>query len=72
MLRKTDEAYLRMLEEQKELKERIDKLELFVKKARRSEVESVTLDEIHLLEEQLAPMREYYTILSIRIGRVKE
>ena len=72
MLRTTDEAYKRMLEEQKELKERIEKLDLFVKKARRSEVENITLDEIHLLEEQLAPMREYYAILSIRIDRVKE
>ena len=72
MLRKTDEAYLHMVVERNELKERIEKLELFVKKARRSEVENVTLDEIHLLEEQLAPMREYYTILSIRIERVKE
>ena len=72
MLRTTDEAYKRMLVEQNELKEKIDKLDTFIKKARLSHVENITLDEIHLLEEQLAPMREYYTILSIRIDRVKE
>ena len=72
MLRKTDEEFKRMLAERDELKERIEKLDKFAIECRHSGHENVTLDEIHLMEEQLAPMREYLGILEIRIYRVKE
>lgn len=72
MLRKNDEEYKRMIEERNELQERINKLDKFVVECRHHGHENVTLDEIHLMEQQLAPMREYLGILEIRIFRVKE
>lgn len=71
MLRTSDEAFKRMLVEQEELENRIDKLEEFVKKCRQNKVENVTLDGIHFLEEQLKYMRGYNAVLQCRIGRVE-
>lgn len=71
MLRKTDEAYLRMLEEKANLEKRVETLDNFIKDARESKIDDITLSEIHLLEEQLHYMRGYLRILSTRIFTVK-
>ena len=71
MLRTTDEAFKRMLVEQEELENKIDKLEEFIKKCRQNKVQNVTLEEIHLLEEQSTYMRGYNAVLQCRIGRAE-
>lgn len=71
MLRTSDEAFKRMLVEQDELENRIEKLEEFVKKCRQNKVQNVTLDDIHFLEEQLKYMRGYNAVLQCRIGRAE-
>lgn len=70
MLRKSDEVFKRMVEEERELYNRVNKLDAFVKKCRLHEVPNISLDEIHLLEEQLKYMRKYLFTLRIRIDRV--
>ncbi len=72
MLRTSDEAFKRMVAEQEELENRIDKLEEFVKKCRQNKVQNVTLDDIHLLEEQLKYMQAYNGVLKCRIGRAEK
>lgn len=72
MMRTTDEAFKRMLVEQEELQNRIDKLETFIKKCRQNKVQNVTLDEIHLMEEQLKYMTAYNGVLKCRIGKVEQ
>ena len=72
MLRTTDEAFKRMLVEQEELQNRINKLEEFIKKCRQNKVQNITLDDIHLLEEQLKYMTAYHGVLKCRIGRVEK
>lgn len=71
MLRTSDEAFKRLVIEQEELQNRIDKLEVFIKKCRQNKVQNVTLDEIHLMEEQLKYMSAYNGVLQCRIGRVE-
>ena len=71
MLRTSDETFKRMVAEQEELENRIDKLEDFIKKCRQNKVQNVTLDEIHLMEEQLKYMTAYNRVLMCRIGRVE-
>ena len=71
MMRTSDEAFKRMLVEQEELENRIDKLEAFIKKCRQNKVKNITLDDIHLLEEQLKYMRGYNAVLQCRIGRME-
>ena len=71
MLRTSDEAFKRLVAEQQELENRIDKLEAFIKKCRQNKVQNVTLDEIHLMEEQLKYMTAYNRVLMCRIGRVE-
>ena len=72
MLRKSDEAYTRMLEEMGELQGRIDRLDKMVQDCRHHRRSDITLEELHLMEEQLSYMRQYSYTLSIRISRVKE
>lgn len=72
MLRTTDEAFKRMVEEHAQLKERLDKLEKFINEARLGNVKGVSMFEIHLLEEQLKYMVGYESILSTRIYRVEQ
>lgn len=72
MIRTTDEAFKRMVVEQEELENRIDKLEEFIKKCRQNKVQNVTLDEIHLMEEQLKYMTAYNGVLQCRIGRMEQ
>lgn len=72
MLRTTDDAFKRMVEEHTELKERLTKLEKFINDSRLGNVKSVSMFEIHLLEEQLKYMVGYESILSTRIYRVEQ
>lgn len=72
MLRKSDDAYKRMVEEQEQLEARINALDKMIQSCRHHGREDITLDELHLMEEQLDPMREYNSVLKIRIFRVKE
>lgn len=71
MLRTTDEAYIRMLDEKANLQKKVEALDEFIKKARHGEIANIELDEIHLLEEQYFYMNGYLRILNIRISRVK-
>ena len=71
-LRKCDEAYKRMVEEHNELKGKIERLENMIKQCRNHQREDISLEELHLMEEQIKPMQEYATVLGIRIFRVKE
>lgn len=72
MLRTSDEAFKRLVVEQEELQNKIDKLEAFIKKCRQNKIQNVTLDEIHLMEEQLKYMTAYNGVLKCRIGRVEQ
>ena len=71
MLRATDSAYLRMVEERLELVKKVEALSDFLKKCRNNQVNNITLDEIHLLEEQFHYMNGYLRILTIRISKVQ-
>ena len=68
MLRKSDEAYTRMYKEKCELQLKVDKLEDFVRKARKGEIPDTSINEIHTLEEQLHYMRGYLRILKQRLN----
>lgn len=72
MMRTTDEAFKRMLVEQEELQNRIDKLEAFDIKCRQNKVQNITLYDVHLLEEQLKYMHGYNATLKCRIGRAEK
>lgn len=72
MLRQSDEAFKRMVAEKEELDRRINSLDKMIQNCRHHKRDDITLDELHLMEEQIAPMREYATVLGIRIYRVKE
>ena len=71
MLRKSDEAYTRLVNEQKELSEKIEKLYTTIQGCRRNKRNDISLDELHLLEDQLKYMIQYNTVLNIRIHRVE-
>lgn len=70
MLKKDDDTYKRIEEEASDLKTRVTKLEVFVTRARKGEIENITLHEIHMLEEQLHYMRGYLRILNQRLASV--
>lgn len=70
MLRKSDDAYMRLYKEKMELQSKVDKLESFVHDARRGDIADITLQEIHILEEQLHYMRGYLRILNQRLAIV--
>lgn len=71
MVRRTDEIYNEMLEEYNALKERVDKLDRIVYDCRHNKIVNTTLDDIHLMEEQLTAMNKYLHTLKIRIARVR-
>lgn len=71
MLRTTDEAFKNMKAEQLDLKIKIDKLDNFICRCRKNEVRDVTLDEIHLMEEQRGHMMKYHELLSVRVARIE-
>lgn len=74
MLKASDPAYLRLLEEKAILEKKVEHLEAFVRTARRGEAPKeleLTTSEIELLEEQLHYMRGYLRTISCRISNVK-
>lgn len=70
MLRTKDEAYLRLITEKADLEQKVEKLEEFLRDARKAEVKDITLEEIHTLEEQSFYMRGYLRVLNTRIASV--
>ena len=71
MLRTTDVEFVNMKAELGALVERIDNLDNLAMRSRKSQVPGMTLDDIHLMEEQLKHMRSYRSVLSTRIARVE-
>lgn len=68
MLRSSDAAYTRLIEEKANLEKKVEAIDSFINKCRKSEIDDITLDEIHLLEEEQAHyMRGYLHILKMRI-----
>lgn len=72
MLKITDDAYIRMVNEKANLEKKVEKLDAFIKKALNGEVEDITKADIELLQEQLHYMNGYLRVLKIRIQRVFE
>ena len=71
MLRTSDAAYTRLIDEKANLEKKVEAIDSFINKCRKSEIDDITLDEIHLLEEQAHYMRGYLRILKMRISKVK-
>lgn len=71
MLRTSDAAYTRLIEEKANLEKKVEAIDSFINKCRKSEIDDITLDEIHLLEEQAHYMLGYLRILKMRISKVK-
>lgn len=74
MLKASDPAYLRMVEEKAALEKKVEALDSFVKTARLGEAPkelNLSTSEIELLEEQLHYMRGYLRVLNQRIANVK-
>ena len=71
MLRSSDAAYTRLIEEKANLEKKVEAIDSFINKCRKSEIDNITLDEIHLLEEQAHYMHGYLRILKMRISKVK-
>lgn len=72
MLKITDDAYIRMVNEKANLEKKVEKLDAFIKKALNGEVEDISKPDIELLQEQLHYMNGYLRVLKIRIQRVFE
>lgn len=72
MLKITDDAYIRMVNEKANLEKKVEKLEAFIKKALNGDVEDISKSDIELLQEQLHYMNGYLRVLKIRIQRVFE
>ena len=73
MLKASDPAYLRLVEEKATLEKKVEKLEAYVRAARRGEApadDNLSHSEIKLLEEQLHYMRGYLRVVSCRISNV--
>lgn len=74
MLRASDPAYLRLIEEKANLEKKVEHLEKFVRTARLGDAPKeleLTTSEIELLEEQLHYMRGYLRVLNCRLSNVK-
>ena len=72
MLKITDDAYIRMVNEKANLEKKVEKLEAFIKAATLGEFDNITKEELDLLKEQLHYMNGYLRVLKIRIQRVLE
>ena len=73
MLKASDPAYLRLVEEKATLEKKVEKLESYVRAARRGEApedDNLTKSELELLEEQLHYMRGYLRVIGCRISNV--
>lgn len=72
MLKITDDAYIRMVNEKANLEKKVEKLEAFIKAASLGEYDNISKEELDLLKEQLHYMNGYLRVLKIRIQRVFE
>ena len=72
MLKTTDTAYIRLVNEKMILEKKVENLDTFIKDATRGEVENITKDDIDLLKEQLHYMAGYLRVLKFRIQRAYE
>ena len=72
MLKITDDAYIRMVNEKANLEKKVEKLETFIKAATLGDYDNITKEELDLLKEQLHYMNGYLRVLRIRIQRVYE
>ena len=72
MLKITDDAYIRMVNEKANLEKKVEKLEAFIKAATLGEFDNINKEELDLLKEQLHYMNGYLRVLKIRIQRVFE
>ena len=72
MLKITDDAYIRMVNEKAQLEKKVEKLEAFIKAATLGEFDNISKEELDLLKEQLHYMNGYLRVLKIRIQRVFE
>lgn len=72
MLKITDDAYIRMVNEKANLEKKVEKLEAFIKAASLGEFDNITKEELDLLKEQIHYMNGYLRVLKIRIQRVFE
>lgn len=66
------DAYIRLVAEKTNLENKVVRLDTFIKKATKGEVEDITKDDIDLLKEQLHYMQGYLRVLKYRIQRVFE
>ena len=67
----TNNTYTDNLTEFNELSEKVKKLDRYVYECRHNRVSNITLEDIHLAEEQLAAMNKYLYLLKIRITRME-
>ena len=72
MLTLNSDEYLLMVCEKTNLQKKVEKLDAFIKKALKGDVEDITKSDIELLQEQLHYMNGYLRVLKIRIQRVFE
>ena len=72
MITLNSDVYLRMVSEKANLEKKVEKLDVFIKKALNGDVEDISKQDIELLQEQLHYMNGYLRVLKIRIQRVFE
>ena len=72
MITLNSDEYLRMVSEKAHLERKVEKLDVFIKKALNGDVEDISKSDIELLREQLHYMNGYLRVLKIRIQRVFE
>lgn len=72
MLKITDDAYIRMVNEKANLEKKVENLEALIKAATLGDYDNITKDELELLKEQLHYMNGYLRVLKYRIQRVFE
>lgn len=72
MLKITDDAYIRIVNEKANLEKKVENLEALIKAATLGEYDNITKEELDLLKEQLHYMNGYLRVLKIRIQRVFE
>ena len=64
-------ALLKMQDELKELQEKVRRLDSTIKACRLQYRKDISLDDLHLLEEQYMHMIKYEAVLKIRISRME-
>lgn len=69
MLKITDDAYIRMVNEKAQLEKKVENLEALIKAATLGDYDNITKEELDLLKEQLYYMNGYLRVLKFRIQR---